>query len=60
MKLHILSDLHVEFGDMKTPYVESDVVVLAGDVHIGTKGLNWIKNKFKGKEVIYILGNIQR
>lgn len=57
MKLHILSDLHIEFGDMKTPVVESDVVVLAGDIHIGIKGLNWIKNKFKGKEVIYVLGN---
>ena len=56
-KLHILSDLHIEFGDMKTPDIESDVIVLAGDVHIGTKGLNWIKNKFKNKEIIYILGN---
>lgn len=57
MRLHILSDLHIEFGDIKLPKVSSDIIVLAGDIHIGTKGLNWIKNKFKNKKVIYVLGN---
>lgn len=57
MNLHILSDLHIEFGDLKIPNVDSDVVILAGDIHIGEKGLGWIKRKFKGKEVVYVLGN---
>lgn len=57
MQLYILSDLHIEFSDIKLPKVNSDIVILAGDIHVGTKGLNWIKNKFKDKEVIYVLGN---
>ena len=57
MKLHILSDLHIEFGDLKIPKVDSDIIILAGDIHIGMKGLGWIKRKFKDKEVVYVLGN---
>lgn len=33
MKLHILSDLHVEFEKFTPPQTEADVVVLAGDIH---------------------------
>lgn len=57
MKLHILSDLHIEFGDLKIPNVDSDLTILSGDIYIGTKGLNWIKHNFKNKEVVYVLGN---
>ena len=41
MRLHILSDLHLEFspyGDDLEP-VQADVVVLAGDIHNGAKGV---------------------
>ena len=34
MKIHILCDLHVEFGNFVPPVVEADVVVLAGDFHV--------------------------
>lgn len=57
MKLHILNDLHIEFGDLEIPKVDSDIVILAGDIHVGTNGLGWIKRKFKGKDVVYVLGN---
>ena len=57
MKLHILSDLHIEFGDLKIPKVDSDIVILSGDIHVGTSGLGWIKRKFKDKKVVYVLGN---
>ncbi len=33
MKLHILSDVHVEFGPYDAPETDADVVVLAGDIH---------------------------
>jgi len=42
VKLHILSDLHVEFGDFNIPDVGADIVILAGDIHVKDKGLKWI------------------
>ena len=32
MRLHILSDLHLEHGTLELPAVDSDVLVLAGDI----------------------------
>ena len=57
MKIHILCDLHVEFGSFVPPVVSADVVVLAGDVHVKNRGLQWIfDQKFK-IPVLYVLGN---
>jgi predicted phosphodiesterase len=42
LKIHILCDLHVEFGNFVPPAVCADVVVLAGDVHVKDRGLQWI------------------
>jgi hypothetical protein len=39
MKLHILSDLHTEFGDFNPPATDADVIVLAGDIGVGRTGL---------------------
>lgn len=57
MKLHILSDLHIEFEMFEPPPTASDVVVLAGDIHVGKKGVDWAKANFLNKPVIYVLGN---
>jgi predicted phosphodiesterase len=57
MRLHILSDLHLEFGPFEPPPVQADVIVLAGDVHIGKNGLAWIQTAFRDRAVIYVLGN---
>lgn len=57
MRLHILSDLHLEFGPFEPPPVPADVIVLAGDVHVGSNGLPWIRDHFADKTVIYVLGN---
>ena len=38
MKLHVLSDLHCEFADFVPPVVDCDVVVLAGDIHVKSRG----------------------
>ncbi|WP_419663951.1 metallophosphoesterase [Desulfosarcina variabilis str. Montpellier] len=57
MKLHIMSDLHVEFEDFSIPDVGADVVILAGDTHVGLRGLRWVLGKGLKVPVIYVLGN---
>ena len=62
MKLHILSDLHLEFGNFQPPHLdlEYDVVVLAGDIQNGEKGVTWAARDsvFRpGVPVIYVPGN---
>ena len=57
MKIHILCDLHVEFGNFAPPVVGADVVVLAGDVHVKNRGLQWIFDQEFEIPVLYVLGN---
>jgi predicted phosphodiesterase len=62
MKLLILSDLHLEMAPFKPPEPavrQADVIVLAGDIHIGTQGLAWAAGAFRGsgKPVVYVAGN---
>jgi predicted phosphodiesterase len=56
MKLHIVSDLHFEHDPQwRLPRAEADVLVLAGDIAPGLRGLGAF---FKyGKPVIYVPGN---
>lgn len=57
MKIQIISDLHQEFGYSELSFDKADVVVFAGDVNLGIKGLHWIQSRIKSKPVIYVLGN---
>lgn len=57
MKLHILSDLHTEFADFDIPKTDADVVVLAGDVGVGSGGLEWLQTQRQDKPVVYVPGN---
>lgn len=57
MKLHLLSDLHLEFGAFTPPATDADVVVLAGDIAEGLTGLRWAREQFPQKEIVYVLGN---
>jgi predicted phosphodiesterase len=57
MRLHILSDLHVEFGPVALPRVEADVTVVAGDVHQGRRGVEWLRQQFPNRPVVYVAGN---
>ncbi len=57
MKLHILSDLHNEFQPYRPSNVDADIVVLAGDINLGLRGIDWIDKYFSEKPVIYICGN---
>jgi len=70
MKIHILSDLHNEFlrgrstspehiwkGEI--PVTDADLIILAGDIDVGTKGIEWAirESERLDKPIIYITGN---
>ena len=57
MKVQLLSDLHVEFHCYQYCPTDADVVVLAGDIDTGIRGLTWAIEQIKNKPVIYVLGN---
>jgi Icc-related predicted phosphoesterase len=57
VRIHILSDLHIEFESFEVQAVDADVVVVAGDVHIGLQGLEWLQAHFPRTPVVYVLGN---
>lgn len=57
MKIHILSDLHLEFAPFEAPPTDAEAVVLAGDIHLGLQGLQWARQAFPGRPVLYVAGN---
>lgn len=57
MKLRILSDLHLELQDWHPPPAQTDMVVLAGDIHNGVAGLEWARRHFAQTPIIYVPGN---
>ena len=57
MKIRVLSDLHLEFAGWTPPPVDADVVVLAGDIHVGVRGLEWARQQFPTLPIIYVVGN---
>lgn len=57
MRLHILSDLHLEFAPASIPATDADVIVLAGDIDQGHSGLGWVRHWFADRPVVYVLGN---
>jgi Icc-related predicted phosphoesterase len=56
-KLQILSDLHREFKPVPIADAGADVVVLAGDIDRGVRGVPWAAEVFPDKTIIYVLGN---
>jgi predicted phosphodiesterase len=57
LRIHLLSDLHLEFATMRYQSPECDVVVLAGDIATGVAGVMWAAETFKGVPVVYVAGN---
>lgn len=57
MKLHILSDLHLEFCSFTPPSTDAEVVILAGDIHVSSHGFGWARAMFPQQEVLYVAGN---
>jgi len=57
VRLHVLSDLHLEHGPVMPPGVEADVVILAGDIGAGTRGVERARAWARGRPVLYVAGN---
>jgi hypothetical protein len=59
MKLHLLSDLHIEFSGYQPNPVSrgADVIVLAGDIWKKANGIPWARKQWPDKEIIYVAGN---
>ncbi|WP_455201322.1 metallophosphoesterase [Kaarinaea lacus] len=57
MKLHILSDLHRDLaGDVEIPALDTDLVLLAGDIDGGFDSLSWAMGTFT-IPTLFVLGN---
>jgi predicted phosphodiesterase len=57
MKIHILADLHLEYGDYAPLKVDADVVVMAGDIHTKAMAIPWLLRAYPEIPVIYVAGN---
>lgn len=56
LRIAVLSDLHNEHAMFSPADVDADVVILAGDIDLGTKGIEWAHETFPCP-VIYVAGN---
>ena len=57
MRIHVLSDLHLEFAPFDPPDVPADVVVLAGDLAPGLRGVEWAVARWPDRPLIIVPGN---
>lgn len=57
VNIRVLSDLHLEFQDWNPPEIESDIIILAGDIHSGTRGVEWARRQFPLVPILYVPGN---
>lgn len=59
MRIRLLSDLHLEklFYPPVLTSIPVDGVVLAGDIHQGTLGMEWARWQFPHTPIIYVAGN---
>ena len=57
MKNLFLSDLHNEFAVFEPPKIKADIIVLTGDIDLGSRGAFWSMEKFGNIPIIYISGN---
>jgi predicted phosphodiesterase len=60
-KIQPLSDLHVEFykdnTDIRIEDTDSDLIILAGDIYTGVRGIKWLLEQKINKPIIYVQGN---
>ncbi|MFZ2160815.1 MAG: metallophosphoesterase [Sideroxyarcus sp.] len=57
MRIHVLSDLHLEIAAWQPQPVECDVVVLAGDIGNHVRGIEWARYMWPDKIILYVPGN---
>jgi predicted phosphodiesterase len=56
-RFRVFSDLHLEFVDWTPPPAEADAILLAGDIAIGTHGIEWARRQFADTPIVYVPGN---
>lgn len=56
MRIHFLSDLHIEFEGYTPAKVEADFVILAGDIHTKARASSWANEAFNIPTVL-VAGN---
>ena len=56
MRIHLLSDLHNEFSSFVPVLLDCDLVILAGDIDLKSRGVEWAKKTFS-VPVLYVPGN---
>ncbi|HEY9209974.1 MAG TPA: metallophosphoesterase [Methylotenera sp.] len=59
MKIHVLSDLHIEFSAYNIQVLNADVIVLAGDIGVGIKGIEYAMQllEITKSKILYVMGN---
>lgn len=58
MRIHLLSDLHLEVQPFRPRHTEAEVVVLAGDIDTGPRAIDWARRReWRDRTVLYVLGN---
>jgi hypothetical protein len=57
MRIRVLSDLHREFGTTDLPDITTELVVPAGDIDRGIKGVISTRQAFPKVPVLYVAGN---
>lgn len=57
MKLWIMSDLHIDVADYQVTPTEADIVILAGDIAEGLRGIEWAHENLPKLPVLYVPGN---
>jgi predicted phosphodiesterase len=57
VRLQVLSDLHLERAPFAGDVVDSDAIILAGDIARGTRGVEWARQWAGDRPVLYVAGN---
>lgn len=56
MRIHLLSDIHLELAPFSPAVRDADLVILAGDINVKARGVAWAQGVFPGA-VLYVPGN---
>ncbi len=56
-RFRVFSDLHLEFRDWTPPSAPAEAILLAGDIALGTHGIEWARRHFPGTPIVYVAGN---
>lgn len=54
MRLHVIRDLHLEFGDQQPPPVDAEMVLAAGDIRPGKGVVRWLATAYPHLPVLFV------